>query len=183
MKYILIGFLCMSLYAVEKNTLKENTRAVSVIIKIDKANPKYSSVLSDVKAYPLIDWVKFNRKSKTHYNEFVKSILPYLLVKVKAEDLSTQAKMFSILLKSTQNMSNFVNVSKSEQVIHAFLLEKLRVEQELKVCADIKTQYKGQESLMKVQLNRVELSDEDFLVKELSSISNRLHYISSEFSN
>lgn len=182
MKFILLGFLCMSLYAMGTTSLKDNTRAVSVILKIDKTNSKYSSVLADVTIYPKINWEKFNRQSKTQYHEFVKSILPYLLVKVKAEDLSTQAKTFTKLLKSSKDMANFVNTSKSEEVIHSFLLEKLRVDQELKVCADIKTQFKGQESMMKVQLSRVDLEDEEFLIKELSSISNRLHYISSEFS-
>lgn len=182
MKFLLLSLLSFNLLAMSTSSLKDNLSAVSVVIKIDKTKEKYAKLLSKVEVYPKIDWKKFNRKAKSDYYEFVRSILPYLLVKVKVDDLSTQAKVFARLLKSSKEMSEVIDVTKSEEVIHSFLVEKLRVEKELKVCADIKTQYKGQEALMKVQLSRVGLEDEDFLIKELGSVSNRLHYISSEFS-
>lgn len=181
MKIIIFMILSLNLLGNSIENRKENLRDVSAILKLDKANSKYRDLLSGIEAYPKINWDSYDRKEKTSYHNFVKKLLPYLLTKVKHEDLSTQAKTFSKLLIEAKSMHKFISVSDSESTIHSFLLEKLRLDSELKVCAELKTQYRGQEPLMKVQLDRISLDDKDFLTKELKSITNRIHYISSDF--
>lgn len=181
MKFILMMLLSLNLLADSNREKKENVRDVSAILKIDKSNSKYNEVLSEIEAYPKINWENYDRKEQTNYHDFVRKLLPYLLNKAKNEDISTQGDTFSKLLIFAKGMHKFVTVSESESSIHSFLIERLRVEREFKACAELKTQYSGQEPLMKVQLDRVDFDDEDFLVKELKSITNRIQYISTDY--
>ena len=183
MKLALLVLLSFNIFAMSVDEKMETLRSVSVILEIDKDSGKYKDALEGIETFPKINWKNFNRKAETDYNEYVKTLLPYLLLKIKHEDISTQQRAFSKLMKSTQKMENFVEVSKSDKVIHNFVREKLRLEKELKACADIKTQYRDQETMMKAQLSRVDMQDKDYLVKELSDISGRIRYISGEFND
>lgn len=177
MKYILLLTLSFTSFAGPVASKREALRSISAVLEVDKSKGAYKEALSQVDIYPKIDWKNFDRLQNSHFHGHIKKLLPYLLLKTKNNDLSTQGKIFRKLLLEGKKIANFVSLSPSDSAIFSFIVEKLRVEKELKSCSDIKAQYRGQEPLMKAQLQRVDFQDKDYLSKELQKVTNRIRFI------
>lgn len=133
---------------------RENiVKDIQGIITLDKSKVEYSKELEAVQPFPSFN--KENIKSYSiEFHKYVKSMLPYLLKKVKNNDVNGEFNLFHSLLSKASEIDNVIELSSIEKVSFDLCYENLKTEKILRACSKAISKYENKKLEMDVELNR-----------------------------
>jgi len=133
--------------------IKSVTNDIQGILINDKKKTEYQDVLSSVKLFP-----EFNSKSREAYekdfHQYVKTLLPYLLKKIKNNDVNGEFNHFHKLVSLSSDIDSVIEMSTIEKVSFDLCKESLKTEKILRACSNAISKYGDKKLQMEVQLNR-----------------------------
>lgn len=148
-------------YEQEIITVVKNIQGILVI---DKTKSEYLSLLASVDLYP-----EFKNQNKLtiskNFHQFVKSLLPYMLKKIKNDDVNGEFENFHKLMSLSQEIEQYVNLSTIEKVSFEICTESLKTEKILRNCSHAISKYGDKKQELEVQLNRYDGIAQDNLVE------------------
>lgn len=137
-------------YVDERERLIKNIQG---ILTLDKKKDEYKVELAEVNVYP-----QFNKKNiksySTDFHHYVKSLLPYMLKKVKNNDVNGEIKHFHELLVKAEDIDNIIVLSSIEKVSFDLCYESLKTEKILRACSHAISKYENKKLQMDVELDR-----------------------------
>lgn len=123
------------------------------ILVIDKTKSEYQNLLASVDLYPEVKNQNKLIISK-NFHQFVKSLLPYMLKKIKNDDVNGEFENFHKLMSLSQEIEQYVNLSTIEKVSFEICTESLKTEKILRNCSYAMSKYSDKKQELEVQLNR-----------------------------
>lgn len=136
------------------------TKNIQGILTLDKNKPEYQKELTEVKLFP-----EFNKNNLKSYSDdfhaYVKTLLPYLLKKVKNNDVNGEFNHFHKLLVHAKEIDSVVELSSIEKVSFDLCYESLKTEKILRACSHAISKFENKKLEMDVELNRFNGIDEN----------------------
>ena len=123
------------------------------ILVIDKTKSEYQNLLASVNLYPEIKNQNKLTTSK-NFHQFVKSLLPYMLKKIKNDDVNGEFENFHRLMSLSQEIEQYVSLSTIEKVSFEICTESLKTEKILRNCSYAMSKYSDKKQELEIQLNR-----------------------------
>lgn len=165
--FVIVLSFCVSkpVFALENSNQESSKKAeyinkrekvikdIQGVLSLDKSKVEYSKELELVKNFP-----EFNKNSirdySKDYHHYVKALLPYLLKKVKNNDVNGEFTNFHQLLVNASEIDDVIQLSNIEKVSFDLCLENLRTEKILRACSHAISKYENKKLQMDVELNR-----------------------------
>lgn len=146
---------------------KESIRKLSALIIIDENNEKYASVLKNINPYPQIDFNVDTDKFLVEYDNFVKDLIPYILVKLKNKEINGELPILFEAISLAKKMSSRIKLSNLEEATFEFLKQSLNTENTLRACNLMMSRYSDTQKEIDFHLNMMGPKQNNHLIKGL----------------
>jgi hypothetical protein len=155
-------------------------RQFATLLLEDKKKSEYVGLLSGVNPFPAIDFKKPGDDYLVQYDEFVKSLMPYMLAKIKNKDMNGEFTMMYTALNLSKNIEHRMELTPLEKTTFDFLYQNVQTEKALRACSQMLSRYNDKQPEIDLQLNRIEPSLDKRMAADLKRIQQDLYFINSD---
>lgn len=159
---------------------KQLIRQISGLIVLDKKKSEYSSALSKVNPYPKIDFKAKDEVVLKSYDNYIKGLFPYFLIKLKNKDVNGELHIMFKAISLAKKMDQRISLNSLEKATFDFIYQSFQTEKNLRACGEMINKYNDKQKEIDLHLDRIDENLKYSMVHDLKKIKSELESISSD---
>lgn len=167
-------------HKIAMNDRQSTLKDLSALIIIDKQKELYHETLVNINPYPNIDFKHKSKKYLSQFDNFIRSLMPYILIKLKNKDINGELPTLFKAINLAKKMDQNLKITSLEKATFDFLLQSLQTENVLRACGQMMSRYADKQKEIEIHLDRIEPNLNQRVVKDLKKIEKDLYLISSD---